>query len=371
MGEHDDRRRSALTPQIVGEPGELVGAEIAHAARFEIDDIDEADEMDAGLVEGIPARALGAFAITVEIGFPLGLVDDVMFARHVVNVEPGLADDLIGVVELLGLRQMRDVAGMDHERRLGRHGDDLADRFPQRAERIGIGRLVETDMAVGNLQETEPRLGRLRRSDQRRFRHAAGERPYHAGSRPDHTFERLAAVESFILTMRHLASPRPALCRSRRRLGVRRDYSRRADLFFRAVNRLSARSDPPGIAAVLAGAAERTSATLARSRRRQERAGRSRSQGACLARRSSLLKALGCRFVSSALGTRLAATAPPYARAPISRFRSAAFSRPSRVSNFCSSTCASSCAALASSIWPASSAIELLRFSRRLIAARA
>src|ERR1700722_1934117 len=239
MGEHDDRRRSALTPQIVGEPGELVGAEIAHAARFEIDDIDEADEMDAGLVEGIPARALGAFAITVEIGFPLGLVDDVMFARHVVNVEPGLADDLIGVVELLGLRQMRDVAGMDHERRLGRHGDDLADRFPQRAERIGIGRLVETDMAVGNLQETEPRLGRLRRSDQRRFRHAAGERPYHAGSRPDHTFERLAAVESFILTMRHLASPRPALCRSRRRLGVRRDYSRRADLFFRAANCLS------------------------------------------------------------------------------------------------------------------------------------
>jgi hypothetical protein len=64
-------------------------------------------------------------------------------------------------------------------------------------------------------------------------------------------------------------------------------------------------------------------------------------------------------------------SAPPYARALISRFRSAAFSRPSSVSNFCSSTCASSCAALASSIWPASSAIELLRFSRRLIAARA
>ncbi len=31
------------------------------------------------------------------------------------NVEPGLRDDLVGVVELVRLGQMRDVAGMDHE----------------------------------------------------------------------------------------------------------------------------------------------------------------------------------------------------------------------------------------------------------------
>ena len=59
MREDDDRRRGALALQIVGEPRELLGAEIAHAARLQIDDIDEADEMHAAMVEGIPAFALG------------------------------------------------------------------------------------------------------------------------------------------------------------------------------------------------------------------------------------------------------------------------------------------------------------------------
>ena len=56
-------------------------------------------------------------AITLAIELYL-LVDDVVLTRHVVHVEFGLRDDLVGIVELRRLGQMRDVAGVDHEGRL-------------------------------------------------------------------------------------------------------------------------------------------------------------------------------------------------------------------------------------------------------------
>jgi hypothetical protein len=42
---------------------------------------------------------------------------------------------------------------MDHERRLGRQRIDATHRLLEGAERIGVGRLVEADMAVADLQE--------------------------------------------------------------------------------------------------------------------------------------------------------------------------------------------------------------------------
>ena len=101
MREDDDRRRCALSLQIVGEPGELLGAEIAHAAGLQIEDIDEADEMRAAVIEGIPALALGELAVAIEIGLAVVLVDDVVFARNVMHVELGARDPLLGVVEFL------------------------------------------------------------------------------------------------------------------------------------------------------------------------------------------------------------------------------------------------------------------------------
>ena len=76
--------------QIVLEPGELLGAEIAEAAGLEVDDVDEADEVHAAGVEGIPAGALGAAAVALAIELDL-LVDEVVLAGHVMHVELGSA----------------------------------------------------------------------------------------------------------------------------------------------------------------------------------------------------------------------------------------------------------------------------------------
>ena len=50
---------------------------------------------------------------------------------------------------------MADIAGVDHERRLDRHRVDPANRLFERATGVGIGRLVEADVAVADLQECQ------------------------------------------------------------------------------------------------------------------------------------------------------------------------------------------------------------------------
>ena len=69
------------------------------------------------------------------------------------------ADQLGGVVELIGLGKVSDVTCMDHEGGLWRDRLHLDDRLAQGAECIGIGGFVEADMAVADLQEGQ--AGRL------------------------------------------------------------------------------------------------------------------------------------------------------------------------------------------------------------------
>ncbi len=115
--------------------------------------------MHAGVVEAVPAvaqdGALGSLAVAVEVGPALALVEHVVLARHMEGVEPGFLQDLVGVVELLRLGQLGDVAGMDDEVGLARQGRDLGHRLAERDAGVGIGVLVEADVAVGDLQEGE------------------------------------------------------------------------------------------------------------------------------------------------------------------------------------------------------------------------
>ena len=141
--------------EVVLQPFELLVAEIAQAAGLEIDHVDEADEVHAVGVEAVPARALGAATVAVAVELHV-LVEDVVFARHVMHVEPGLRDDAVGVVEFGRLGEMGDIAGVNDEGWLDRKRLDLVDRFLERADGVGVGRLVEPDMAVADLQEGQP-----------------------------------------------------------------------------------------------------------------------------------------------------------------------------------------------------------------------
>src|SRR5262249_3013129 len=162
-------------------------------AGLEVDHVDEADEVHAVLVEAVPAGALRVLAVTLAVELDL-LVDDVVFARHVMHGEARGADDLVGVVELLRLRQMRDVAGVDHEGGPDRQRLHLGHRLFQGAVDVGIGGLVEAHVAVADLQEGEA-AGALRlrlANDAERTRPPAADRRQDAGPGPGHALEHVA-----------------------------------------------------------------------------------------------------------------------------------------------------------------------------------
>ena len=165
MREDDDRRRGLAAVEVVLQPFELIGAEIAEAELLQVHHVVEADEVHAVVIEAVPAAALGAFAVAFEIGFPGRLVGDVVFAGNVVHVETPVppmiwfaASNSAG----LALCVMSPVCSMNA-------GFDGSASIRPIASfsvsmRVRIGGLVEADMTVGNLQERETarrRCGRL------------------------------------------------------------------------------------------------------------------------------------------------------------------------------------------------------------------
>src|SRR5216684_3445134 len=117
MGEDNDGRAGGKTADVILEPGELVGAQGGEASGLEADHVDQRDKMDALAIEAVPAVALCARAMALQIG--LAVVEPVMLAGYVVNIAADVLDDLLGRVELSRLREMGDVAGMDDECGLG------------------------------------------------------------------------------------------------------------------------------------------------------------------------------------------------------------------------------------------------------------
>jgi hypothetical protein len=65
VGEEDDRDAARKTGDISTQPIDLIGAEGAEPARFEVEDVDESDEVDAGVIEAVPAVAFAALPVTL------------------------------------------------------------------------------------------------------------------------------------------------------------------------------------------------------------------------------------------------------------------------------------------------------------------
>ena len=106
MREHDDRLRCRTAFDVVFQPGKLLRAEIAETAGFQIDDIDEADEVHTIGVEAVPAGTLAAATVAVEIELALIFIEQVMLTRHVMHIETGLRNDPVRIIKFRRLRQM-------------------------------------------------------------------------------------------------------------------------------------------------------------------------------------------------------------------------------------------------------------------------
>ena len=94
----------------------------------------------------------------------MALVEQVMFPGNVECLGAEAGKDLLGVVEFGVLRQVGDVTGVDDEVWLDGQGLDLLDRLEGRAARVGVGRLIETDVRVADLHEGEGLGGLVLRS---------------------------------------------------------------------------------------------------------------------------------------------------------------------------------------------------------------
>ena len=123
----------------------------------------------------------------------------VVLAGHVVRLQPGAADELLGRVELRGAREMADIAGVDQQLRAVAPLPHQLDRLAERAGRVGVRRVVEADMAVADLHEGEVagrlRRGRLRAGQHGRAGHPARHGPEHAAAGPQHAGQRAAAID--------------------------------------------------------------------------------------------------------------------------------------------------------------------------------
>src|SRR5258708_16187424 len=99
------------------QPRDLLRAKRAKAARFQVEHIDETDEVHARMIEAVPTAAVRALPIALEV--PCTVVRrDVMLARDIEDaIGLQTLQHFVGGVELLRLRELRDIARVQHEGR--------------------------------------------------------------------------------------------------------------------------------------------------------------------------------------------------------------------------------------------------------------
>jgi hypothetical protein len=207
MSEHYDRRAGGEPFHVVLQPLQLLLAERAESAGLEVEDVDEPDEVNAFVIEAVPASTCGALAIAVEVLLAI-VAQNIVLARYVKHLAGlGFLQHLVDGVEFCGLRQMADVAGVEQE--LGPHRGrvDLLNGYPQGGHHVGIGGFVEPHVAVTDLNEAQ--LARLGSSGGQTGRIAEAVGPQNSafnnvqssGSSPGHAFEKSTAVNAIVVVI--------------------------------------------------------------------------------------------------------------------------------------------------------------------------
>jgi hypothetical protein len=184
----------------------LIRAQDAQATLGDVHDIDQADEVNAPLIEAEPPAASRVLAVTRQVLLAV-VADDIVLAGNIEDLAGlGCFEQLIQRVEFLRFRKMRQVASVQYEIRRGGEGIDLGNGLLQGGNYIRVGRLVKTDVAVADLDEAEISRGghgtvrgcRAERAEDSRAQHATADRPQHPGANPGHAFQEPAPVHAVL-----------------------------------------------------------------------------------------------------------------------------------------------------------------------------
>src|SRR5271157_3203771 len=204
VAEHDDGRAVGQSRHVGLEPVELLVAEDSEALVGALArDVDQPDEVHPVVVEAVPALALGPLSEPLQVFRPVA--DDVVLAWHVedlADLDP--LEDLGDGVELLGCREVGEVAGMDQEVGSLRQRVDPGHGLLKRDGHALLVRvLAETDVAVADLDEREaarPRPPGALAEDAGR-EDSAADRPDEACARPRHAFQEPATIHPVALVI--------------------------------------------------------------------------------------------------------------------------------------------------------------------------
>src|SRR6266403_1353052 len=99
MGKDNDWRAVLQVLDITFKPLELIVAEGTQTAGFEIHHVHKADEVNAILVEAVPALSFGVFCVTLAKHGAL-VIENVVFSWHKENLFISSFQNLVHVVEL-------------------------------------------------------------------------------------------------------------------------------------------------------------------------------------------------------------------------------------------------------------------------------
>src|SRR5262249_33593846 len=113
MGQDDDWGAASLSREILLQPRDLIGADRSQLLPLVLEHVDEGDEMNALVVEALPARA--SISEAAEVFFA-AIEKDVVLARDVDDaLGLGPLEDLADHVERARLLAVGDVARVQDE----------------------------------------------------------------------------------------------------------------------------------------------------------------------------------------------------------------------------------------------------------------
>jgi hypothetical protein len=203
VGEDHDGGAGLQSLDVLLEPFQLLRAEGAESAGLEIQDVDQADKMDGVLVEAVPTVACRPFAVALEVLLAVVVEHVVLAGDEEDSVGLHALEHLVEGIELFGLREMAQIAGVNDEFRRFREGVDFVDGRGEGGANVGIGGLVEAHVAVADLHKGKLAfrclLGEAFLAQGKGLQHSALNDAEGTGACPGHALEKTAAVHSIFV----------------------------------------------------------------------------------------------------------------------------------------------------------------------------